>query len=175
MTRRRSRFRRSGGFTFVEVLVTLAILAVMVAVLPGLLDKVVRFYYLTMDRLTLQRDARNATEIVVTGLRKAVSTTICVDQVDAPVPQPPYSRIRFETVRGSTVTVWQEGRNLYVTDSVSSPEPRVVTPYLRFLAFSYVGSMDDSVMSVNLSLEKESFRRRRIFYVTNDRVRILNE
>jgi hypothetical protein len=46
---------------------------------------------------------------------------------------------------------------------------------LRFLAFSYVGSMDDSVMSVNLSLEKESFRRRRIFYVTNDRVRILNE
>ena len=56
----------------------------MVSVLPGLLDKVVRFYYLTMDRLALQRDARNATEIVITNLRKAVSTTICVDQVDAP-------------------------------------------------------------------------------------------
>jgi hypothetical protein len=92
-----------------------------------------------------------------------------------PPPQPPYSRIRFETVRGSTVTVWQEGRNLYVTDSVSSPEPRVVTPYLRYLAFTYVGTMDDSVMSVNLCLEKESFRKKRIFYVTNDRVRILNE
>ncbi|MBL0350304.1 MAG: prepilin-type N-terminal cleavage/methylation domain-containing protein [Elusimicrobia bacterium] len=175
MIAQRRKDRRSAGFTFVEILVTLAILAVMVSFLPGLLDKVVRFYYVTTDRLALQRDARNATEIVITNLRKAVSTTISVDQVDAPVPQPPYSRIRFETVRGSTVTVWQEGHNLYVTDSVSSPVPRVVTPYLRFLAFSYVGSMDDSVMSVNLSLEKESFRRKRIFYVTNDRVRILNE
>lgn len=171
----RRRPSRRGGFTFVEVLVTVAIIAIGFSVLPGLLNQVIRFYYLTVDRIALQRDARNVTEIVVTNLRKAVSTTVRVDQIDAPVPQPPYSRITFETVRGSTFTVWQEGRNLYVTDSVSSPQPRVVTPYLRYLAFTYVGSMDDSVMSVNLCLEKESFRKKRIFYVTNDRVRILNE
>jgi prepilin-type N-terminal cleavage/methylation domain-containing protein len=174
VTRRRSRFRRSGGFTFIEVLVTLAIVGILFGVVPQIIMQVVRFYNLSMDRLALQRDARIVTEIVVSNLRKAVSTTVRIDQVDVST-QPPYSRIRFETIKGSTVTVWQENNKLYVTDSVVSPLPRVVTPYLRYLAFTYVGTMDDSVMSVNLCLEKESFRKKRIFYVTNDRVRILNE
>lgn len=171
-SRRRSRSPR--GFTFVEVLVTLAIVGILFGVIPQIIMQVVRFYNLSMDRLALQRDARIVTEIVVSNLRKAVSTTVRIDQVDVST-QPPYSRIRFETIKGSTVTVWQENNKLYVTDSVVSPLPRVVTPYLRYLAFTYVGTMDDSVMSVNLCLEKESFRKKRIYNVTNDRVLILNE
>jgi prepilin-type N-terminal cleavage/methylation domain-containing protein len=163
------------GYTLVEVMVTVGIVGVLFGVAPRLVLQTVRFFSINATRLELQRDARNVSEIMTTRLRQAVASSIFVDQSTTPTPQPPYSRIRFQTIQGSTITFWQEDKKIYIVDSAVSNTPKMLSDNLRYLSFAFVDSQDDTLMTVNLSFEKSSFQNKRVFQANTERVRIFNQ
>lgn len=172
---RRLRFRRSGGFTYIEVIVTAAVIAVLFGIIPPLLMNTVRFLNVSMARLELQRDSRDVSEAILSRLRQAVSTTVVVR---AKPGQPPCTWIQFQTRNGTVVSFWQQGNEIWGSDSVHSPAGRRFSRNLRYVAFTYYDTMDDSSMGVNLCFQKEVMRMfggSKIYHVVSERVRILND
>jgi hypothetical protein len=56
------------------------------------------------------------------------------------------------------VDFWQQGNELWGSDSVNSPSGRRFTRNLRYVAFTYYDTMDDSSMGVNLCFQKQVMR-----------------
>jgi Tfp pilus assembly protein FimT len=175
--RRRSPARSHpfSGFTYIEFIVTAAIVAVLFGIVPPLIMNSARFLNISMARLELQRDSRDVSEAILARLRQAVTTTVVVR---AKPGQPPCTWIQFQTRSGSTVDFWQQGNELWGSDSVHSPSGRRFTRNLRYVAFTYYDTMDDSSMGVNLCFQKQVMRMfgdNRIYHVVSERVRILND
>jgi type II secretory pathway pseudopilin PulG len=118
--RRRSPARSHpfSGFTYIEFIVTAAIVAVLFGIVPPLIMNSARFLNISMARLELQRDSRDVSEAILARLRQAVTTTVVVR---AKPGQPPCTWIQFQTRSGSTVDFWQQGNELWGSDSVHSP------------------------------------------------------
>ena len=160
------------GFTLAEALVVVLIVGILFGIVPQMVMQVARFFNLNSARLELQRDARDASEQCVGRLRRARASTIVVNQAAG---QPPFSRVSFETIMGTTVAFWQDGRNLMANEIPGHAAPRVITKNLRYISFTYVRTFQENMMSVNLSMEKDTFRRKRIYQASNEKVKILNE
>src|SRR5687767_4594822 len=93
------------GFTLAEVMITVAILGIVFALAPKVMIDTYKFFRLTIARSEIQRDARAALDLINRRLRQAESDTVVVDRKDA--NQPPYSRVTFNTVQGSTLAFYQ--------------------------------------------------------------------
>ena len=175
---RRGAFRRfhpAPGFTYIEVIVTAAVIAVLFGIVPPLIMNTTRFLNISMARLELQRDSRDVSEAILSRLRQAVSTTVVVR---AKPDQPPCTWIQFKTRSGNVVDFWQQGNELWGSDSVNSVGGRRFTRNLRYVAFTFYDTMDDSSMGVNLCFQKQVMRMfgdQRIYHVVSERVRILND
>jgi type II secretory pathway pseudopilin PulG len=164
--------RRTGGYSITELMVGLTILGIIFALAPRILIDTYRFIRLSIARTEIQRDARMSIDLINRRLRQARAHTVVVDRHSA--AQPPYSKVTFQTVSGSTMTFWQEGRSLKIQEE---PDPgRVLAGSLRHLVFAYSRTDNDNIMGVSLAFEREIYAgKSKALQMAVEKVRIMNE
>ena len=77
------------GYTLIEAMVTVAIVATLSAVAAPLLVNMTNFWRQTTARNEIERDVRVSLDTINRFARQAQSSTVVLDQVAG---QPPYSR-----------------------------------------------------------------------------------
>lgn len=163
--------RRNGGFTLAEMMVTVAILGIVFALAPKVMIDTYKFFRLTIARSEIQRDARSALDLINRRMRQAKASTIVVDRLST--SQPPYSRVSFTTISGSTLSFYQDGKTLYMNDGLGGANR--LAENLRYLAFIY-GQTDNSyIMSVSVTFEKETYAgKAKALQTAVEKVRVMN-
>jgi prepilin-type N-terminal cleavage/methylation domain-containing protein len=160
---------RRAGFTLVEALMVVAIVGVVFGLAPTLLIQMTRFFRQNRARVEIQRDARNALDLINRNLRQAKASTVVVD---AAASQPPYSRIAFTKAQGSSLTFYQQGKTLYMV----SGGTKAISSNLRYLAFTYPRSDDDNIISVSITMETGTFETKtKALQLSVEKVRVMND
>ena len=157
------------AFTFAELLVVIAIIGIVGSIGYGLLLKMLQFYYLNAARTDIQRELRITLDNMDRTLRQASATSL---QITQDTGQPPYSKMIFTTVDGSSVTYRQSAHQLI--QSVGSNQ-KTLTQNLRYIAFTYPQTDINSVLSVSITLEKKTFSgRTTALQMAITKVRVMN-
>jgi hypothetical protein len=152
-------------------MVAVGIISIVFALAPRAMTDVFKFFRLALVRAEIQRDARGAVDLVNRRLRQAEATTVVVD---SDTGQPPYSRVQFRTIAGSTVTFWQSGTQLMMREQPKAA--RLLAPNLRHVAFIYKETDNDKIMSVSVTLEKDVYAgKSKALQMAVEKVRIMND
>ena len=163
-----TRRRAIKGYTLSELTVVMVILVLLIMVVTPLMIHMVRFFRLSTARLEIQRDARNAMEVMNRFLRQAVATSVTIDQSAG---QPARSRVSFTTVTGKSLQIYQQGRSLFLSDG----GVRELSKNLRFIAFSYPRSDNPNVLSVAVTMEAATYEgKSKILEFSIEKVRVMN-
>lgn len=104
--------KRRTGYTLVELMVVSALIAVLVSMGSSLLLKMNTFFHVSMAKIETQRDLRNPMDLLTREIRQAKAAQVSLSRETA--SQPPYSKISFQNIQGSSVLFWQQGRALYM-------------------------------------------------------------
>lgn len=164
----------SKGFSLTELMITIAIVGVVMAVGPPLLLNMVRFFRLQIARAEVQRDARTSLDLINRHLRQAAASTVIVKNR---ANQPPYSWITFEITKGDgallgSYGVYQEGNYLYFNNRGSTI---TLSENLRYLAFTYPKSDNDAIVSISLTFEKATYGGyTKALQLSIEKVRVMN-
>jgi prepilin-type N-terminal cleavage/methylation domain-containing protein len=160
----------SAGLTLAEIMVSIAILGVIFAIAPKVMIDTYRFFRLAMGRSEIQRDARASLDMINRQLRQAKASTVIVSSETG---QPPYSKVTFDTVDKSTVSFWPDGKTLKMR--TASGGTRKLAENLRYIAFTYVSSDNDNIMSVSVTFEKDVYAgKTKALQMAVEKVRIMN-
>ncbi|PIR19262.1 MAG: hypothetical protein COV48_02950 [Elusimicrobia bacterium CG11_big_fil_rev_8_21_14_0_20_64_6] len=167
--------RRTAGYTLTEVMLTVAILGIVASMAPSLLLQMNRFFRQNNARVAIQREAREALDLINRNLRQAQASTVVVDQVAGEFP---HSRIVFTrlTPSGSTVSMsfYQQGSSLFMVRGTSAA--RALSKNLRYLGFSYPRTDDAKLISVSLTTEAGTFQgQTKALQLSVEKVRIMND
>lgn len=159
----------SKGYTLTEVMMSVAIIAIMGTIGPPIFIQMQRFYVQTTARNAVQRDARHSLDIINRFVRQAKSQTIVIDQLAG---QPPYSRITFTNIQGQTISYWQNGRTLYAKINTAQS---VLSSDLRYIAFIFPRTDDTSIVNVSMTMERLSYEgTTKALELSIEKVRIMN-
>ena len=166
--------RHRNGYTLIEIMLTVAIMAIVATAVPRLFTNVYRFMRLSVARAEIQKNARMTLSNINRALRQARASSIVVDQLSG---MPPYSRIAFSRYKpdGSTedVSYYQNGNNLYL--SVGGAGGRMVAEDLRYIAFSYPQSDDSTIISISVSFERATYEGgTKALQMAIEKVRVMN-
>lgn len=157
------------GYTLTEAMLVVAITSVLFSMGGTLLLQINRFFLLSRTRVELQRDARAALYLVNRTLRQASAQSIRIDRAAS---QPHYSRITFTKAQGSTVSFYQTGRQLFMTEGGRT---RALSQNLRYLAFAFPRSDDMTIVSVAMTLEQSIYEgRTKALHMASEKVRVMN-
>ncbi|MBI4054712.1 MAG: prepilin-type N-terminal cleavage/methylation domain-containing protein [Elusimicrobia bacterium] len=161
--------RDAKGYTLTELMLVVAILGVLAMIGPRIYIGVTRFFRLTQARVEIQREARGALDLINRNLRQARASMVVIDQISG---QPPYSRIEFTQAGGKTMKFYQQEKSLYLVDVGT----RALTENLRYIAFTYPRTDDDQIVSVSVTLEKETYEGgAKALQLSVEKVRIMND
>lgn len=168
-----NRIRRK-GFTLIELMVVVAIMGVIILSAPKIFTKTYQFVQLFIARAEIQKNARGALSNINRDLRQAQSANIVIDSLPG---QPPHSRITFpKLVQGggtATVTYYQKGNALF--QGSGTGEGHLVASNLRYVAFTYPRTDDDSIISVSITFEKATYEGgTKALQMAVEKVRIMN-
>ncbi|OGR82699.1 MAG: hypothetical protein A2901_08300 [Elusimicrobia bacterium RIFCSPLOWO2_01_FULL_54_10] len=162
------------GMTLVEAMVTITVLAIIAALGPSVLTNMFRYWTLSNARSNVQRDARNAMDLVNRNLRQATATSVTISQRPS---QPPYSWIQFTIDKGTGPSlgnygVYQEGRNLMF---MSQGTTATVAENLRYLGFSYPRTDNSGIISLSMTFEEATFAGySKALQLSIEKVRVMN-
>jgi len=164
---------RSEGYTLTELMLAVAIMGIVFGIAPALLINMTRFFTQSRSRIEIQREVRDALDLMNRNLRQAKASTVVVDQVSG---EAPYSRIGFTRLRpdGTTASLvfYQQGNTLFMVAGGT----RAISENLRYLAFTYPNSSDDRIISVSLTTEKGTYESKtKALQLSVEKVRIMNE
>ncbi len=163
----RRRFSK-GGYTLVEVMITVGVLALIAGVFVPLLIHAARYFMMHRAKIEIQRDARVCLDTINKFVRQANAASVVIDQATG---QPSHSRVSFTTYAGRNVVFYQDGRILYQVMGSTV----VLTDKLRFVAFSYPRSDDPTILSVALTTERAIFEgRSKALELSIEKVRVMN-
>ncbi len=158
------------GFTFIEAMLTVAVLGILATMSAQILLQVNRYFIMSRTRLDLQREARAVMYVVTRGLRQAQSDSILIDR--AATSQPFYSRITFTKIQGTTMSFNQSGADLVMTVGTKT---QTLSKNVRYLAFSFPRSDQLSIVSVSLTLEGLIYEgRKKALHMASEKVRVMN-
>lgn len=161
------------GYTFAEVMITVAILGIVASTAPVFFSQVITFFTLSNAKMVIQRDARAVLDIINRNLRQASAESITIDRLSS--DELPYSRITFTKEGDSdSISYYQQGK--YLMMEVGSMLPKRLCENLRYLAFTFPRTDDMSILSVSLTVEKVAVRgQTKAIHVAIEKVRIMNE
>lgn len=165
------------GWTLVELLLTIVIFSIITLGTSTFMTQGIRHMRLIIAKIDIQREARVSLSIMNKELRQAIASSIEISSKDA--SQPPYSKIKFETVKRTTVTYYQDGTRLY--QEIFSGEKHFVTKLsenIRYVHFVYPNTADDGIIQVSACFEKIPFPYvvgARALQVSIEKVRIMNK
>lgn len=163
------RSRRQAGYSLTEAMLVVAIIGAIATVGPALFTQVFMFYTQNTARVEVQRDLRVAMSNLERTLRQASAATVNVSQDSG---QPPYSKITFATVDGSSVTYKQSGKNLIQTVNGKST---TLTKSVQYVAFTYPQTDVNSVLSISMTLQKATYSgRTTALQMAVTKVRVMN-
>ncbi len=169
--------RRPSGFTLVETMVAIAIVGVLFLIGPTFLHQVTGFYQTQSTKITLQRDGRDLADLLLRFLRDAKASSVTIDQINTP-QQPPFSRITFTTIQGTTMQYYQQGSSIIQT---SQPQGSAVvntstlSQKLYTLTFTYPRADDPSLLSVSITLAGTiSATNSQLFEINVHKIHLMN-
>ena len=157
------------GFTLTELMLTVAILGIVGGMAAPLMMQMTNFWRLTTARNTIQRDVRGTLDIINRFARQAQSATLVIDAASG---QPPCSRVTFTSIQGNAVSLYQSGKNLYM-----SLDGRVtrLTENLAYISFTYPRSDDVTLLSVSITIQAPTYLGgRKALQLSIQKVRIMN-
>ncbi len=158
------------GYTLTEVLLTVAIIGIVASTGPTIMTQMTKFFQLNQARIAIQRDGRSALDIINRQLRQAKASSIVVSQRPA---QLPYSMISFTSIDGTSWKFYQEGKKLYTMQNTST---KTLCENIRYIAFSYPKTNDDAIISVAITLEKQTYSAQtKALQLSVEKVRIMND
>lgn len=164
-----SKLRQTIGVTLMEMVIVSGILGTVVLVASPMMLKSIQFFILQRTKLELQREARDAMNLMTRQLRQAQSNTIRIDQVSG---QPYYSRIRFTKQQGSTVSYYQNGTRLIQTTNNTTT---TLSKNLQYMAFSFPRSDDLGIVSVAITLQQAIYEgRTKALHMASEKVEVMN-
>ncbi len=141
--------KRSRGYTLAELMVVSAIVAVIVSLGSTLYIKMNTFFRVSMAKIETQRDVRNLMDLITREIRQAKSSQISLSRESA--SQPPYSKITFQNIQGTTVVFSQNNRILNMN---KNGQTTVLAKNIHSLFFSYPSTDNPNLITVLLSIEK---------------------
>ena len=161
------RFR--GGYTLIEIMVTVAIVSVVAALISPLLTNMTSFWRLTQARAVIERDARVSMDLMNRAIRQAQSSTIVLSNYPQ---QPPYSAISFTDIKGNSVSFYQQGNYLYEKFNTTVS---MLTKNLEFVSFTFPDSSDPGILSVAMTTQKSTYLgRSKALELSIEEVRVMN-
>ena len=160
------------GFTIVEGMITVAIIAIVAAMGPNLITQITRYWRLQVARANVQKNARISLDFSNRHLRQASATSVTLSQRPS---QPPHSWVTFTISTGpliGTYGIFQEGTNLnYAKNGTTN----TLATDLKFLAFSYPKTDDATIISVSMAFEEATFTGySKALQLSIEKVRIMN-
>lgn len=161
------------GMTLPEVMMTVAIVAILGSVSAPLLKNMNNFWLQTKARNDIQRDVRVSLDLINRFLRQARQNTVQIDQVSG---QPPYSRITFTTLDSENITFWQSGKDLSMSvSSGAATSSRVISSNVGYIAFTYPRTDDISIISVALTMQSATYLgQKKALQLSIQKVRVMN-
>ncbi|MBU2568314.1 MAG: prepilin-type N-terminal cleavage/methylation domain-containing protein [Elusimicrobia bacterium] len=169
--------RKNSGLTLTELVMAVAIFSLIILGVQTFFSQGITQIRLIIAKIDIQREARANLSLMNKELRQAVASSIVISRENA--NQPPYSKIMFETIKGTTVYYYQEGVKLYqdvYTDN-SAIRRKFLAENLRFVHFVFPKSDDDSILQVSACFEKIPYpyvTGIRALQVSIEKVRIMN-
>ena len=161
--------RSKKGYSLVELMLVTATVGTLALIAPKFIKQMSQFFILSQTRIALQQEARAAMALITKDLRQAQSSTIQISQASS---QPPYSRIRFTTIDGRTVSYYQSGTKLIMQSGTTNTK---LSDNLRYLAFTFPRSDDMTILSVATTLEKSIYQGlTKALHMASERVRVMN-
>ncbi|MCX7941353.1 MAG: hypothetical protein N2555_06245, partial [Endomicrobia bacterium] len=121
------------GWTLVELMIIVTMFGILSLSVSQIFLHIWRFYRITHVQKELQEEARTIMEVMTRHLRNARSDTIVLSRFNP--QQPPYSKIDFYTIDGSTVSYYQLNRNLY--QRVGNMTPKVLSKSVTYFAVTF--------------------------------------
>lgn len=146
--------RRRAGYTLLELMMVVAIIGGIFMVGPRIFTATFQFFSQSVARTDIQRELRSTLIIMNRTIRQASAASISVSQDSG---QPPYSKITFTTIDGRSVTYKQSGRSLLQIVGTSST---ILTQNLQYLVFSYPQTDINTVLSISITLQKNTYSGR---------------
>jgi prepilin-type N-terminal cleavage/methylation domain-containing protein len=157
------------GYTLAEMMITVAVMAILASMAAPLLIQVTNFWRLTSARNTIQRDVRASLDTINRFTRQAKSGTVVIDQVTG---QPPYSRVTFTSVQNQTVSFYQTNNVLYMKlgNSVST-----LSKNIAYISFTFPRTDDVSLISVAITTQSPTYLgASKALQLSIQKVRIMN-
>ncbi len=158
----------------IEMMVVVGIMGVVMLAAPKTFTKVYQFVQLMTARVEIQKNARGALANINRDLRQAEAGSIVIDSVSG---QPPHSRITFDKYdsAGSLVgmSYYQNGTDLF--QARGGAAGKLIARNLRYIAFTYPRTDDDTILSISLTFEKATYEGgTKALQMAVEKVRIMN-
>ncbi|MBU0952398.1 MAG: prepilin-type N-terminal cleavage/methylation domain-containing protein [Elusimicrobia bacterium] len=161
--------KKKNGFTLIELLTVVALLGILSLGLPKMINEIYKFYKINTVTLELQQESRILMDFISKDLRQAKNSTITIDSLSG---QPYYSRINFVTIDNSSVTYYQNGRNITRIKNIYT---KIMTKNLRYVAFAFPQSYDMALISVSFTLEQNLYDlQSKALHMASEKVRVMN-
>ncbi|OGR76406.1 MAG: hypothetical protein A2X32_12485 [Elusimicrobia bacterium GWC2_64_44] len=162
------------GYTLMEMMLVVAILGVLILAAPRTFIKTYQFVQLMMARVEIQKNARGALANINRDLRQSVASSITIDRVAG---QPFHSRITFNKYNSTggltAMSYYQQGNKLYQATGGSTG--KMIANNLRYIAFTYPRTDDDSILSISITFEKATYEGgTKALQMAVEKVRIMN-
>lgn len=163
--------KNNRGWTLVELMIIVAMFGILSLSVSSLFLHIWRFYRITHVQKELQEEARTIMELIIRDLRNGISSTIVISRYDN--QQPPYSKIDFYTINGSSVSYYQLRRNLYY--KVNNMQPKILSRSISYFAVTFPKSYEMNIVSIALTLERDLYDlRRKALHMASEKVMLMN-
>ena len=162
------------GYTLMELMLVVGIMGVLILTAPKTFIRVYQFIQLMTARVEIQKNARGALANINRDLRQAVATDISISSLSG---QPPHSLIKFRKYNSKGGQDWvfyyQQGNKLYQATGGSTG--KMIANNLRYIAFTYPRTDDDSILSISITFEKATYEGgTKALQMAVEKVRIMN-
>lgn len=168
--------RSQEGYTVSELMITVAILAILGAVGGPIMRNMVNFWRQTTARSEIERDVRVSLSTVNRFLRQAKRSAVTIDRYDA--DQPPWSRISFFTDTWDYVRFYQKANKLYMvytSTNTGREQTTLLSERVGYIAFTYPQTSDPSIISVAATMQAPTYLGgKKALQLSIQKVRIMN-